>query len=224
MDLPVALHPWSLSPREAIALQKRLAERVRVIPIAKRVRLVCGADMAFDRTGRTCVAGVVVWDVHEQSVVETALARRKVSFPYVPGLLSFREAPAVLAAIAELGTSPDVFMFDGQGFAHPRRIGLASHVGLWLNRPSLGCAKSRLCGEHTEPAEKRGSRRALRDGGERIGTVLRTRDAVKPVYVSIGHRITLEQAERLVLRCGGGYRLPEPTRLAHQLVTRSRRP
>ncbi len=177
--------------------------------------------MAFLPGKRDCVAGVVVWDVEAKVVVEEQTACMRVRFPYVPGLLSFREAPAVLAAIGKLQVQPDVVLCDGHGYAHPRRFGLACHVGLWLDRPSLGCAKSRLTGTHDEPAPRRGAVAPLWDGDEQIGQVLRTRDRVKPVYVSIGHRIDLATAVRLVLACATRYRLPEPIRLADQLVRRA---
>lgn len=217
-----ALHRWNVSPARAVALQRLLVSNVVVMPLRGDVRYVAGADVAFTADGRNCVAGVVVWDVAKRQVVETAVARRTARFPYLPGLLSFREAPAVLAALRRLRRQPDVIMLDGQGMAHPRRFGLACHVGLWLDRPALGCAKSRLCGEAAEPGRRRGSAVELVDSGETIGVVLRTRDGVKPLYVSVGHRITLEDAVRVVLACGRGYRLPEPTRLAHQLVTQER--
>jgi deoxyribonuclease V len=178
--------------------------------------------MAFTPDKRYCVAGVVVWDVADGRVVEEKTARRPVAFPYVPGLLSFREAPAVLAAIAQLDQEPDAFLFDGQGYAHPRRLGLACHVGLFLDRPSVGCAKSRLTGTHDAPAPCRGAVAPLMEGDERIGAVVRTRDGVKPVYVSIGHRMDLDGAVKLVLSCCTRYRLPEPTRLADKLVRRCR--
>jgi len=204
-------------------LQKALACRVIATPLEQPVRLVAGADVAFTPDDHACIAGIVVWNVAEARMVEEAVARRPAKFPYVPGLLSFREAPAVLAAARKLKSEPDVFMFDGQGMAHPRRFGLACHVGVLLDRPSLGCAKSLLCGEPAVPAARRGSTRPLMHDGEQVGVILRTRDGVKPVFVSVGHRMTLEDAVAVVLACGGGFRLPEPTRLAHQLVTRERR-
>ena len=212
-----------MSPREAIALQKRLAARIRIEPLRKAPRLVAGADVAFSADGRRCLAGVVVWDVQAGQVVEERLAWRPAKFPYVPGLLSFREAPAVLAAVRKLGSRPDAFMFDAQGVAHPRRMGLASHVGLLMDCPSIGCAKSRLCGEHIAPATAAGSIAPLIDHAETVGVVLRTRDGINPVYVSVGYRVTLDDAISVVMSCVTRYRLPEPTRLAHTLVTRHRR-
>lgn len=222
MKLPHALHRWNVTPRKAMILQRALACRVIATPLEQPVRLVAGADVAFTPDDHACIAGIVVWNVAEARVVEEAVACRQAKFPYVPGLLSFREAPAVLAAARKLKTEPDVFMFDGQGMAHPRRFGLACHVGVLLDRPSLGCAKSLLCGEPAVPAVRRGSTRPLMHDGEQVGVILRTRDGVKPVFVSVGHRMTLEDAIAVVLACGGGFRLPEPTRLAHQLVTRER--
>ena len=178
--------------------------------------------MAFSSDGRRCVAGIVVWDRLHGQVVEEAVASRAVRFPYVPGLLSFREAPAVLAAARKLTHRPDAWMLDGHGRAHPRRFGLACHLGVLLDQPTIGCAKSRLCGQYTEPGRRRSARTLLRDGDEVIAVVLRTRDAVKPVFISVGHRTTLDDAVNLALECGTKYRLPEPTRLAHQLVTRAR--
>lgn len=222
MKVPRPLHRWDVAPRQAVAIQEALAKRVKVRGALDGARLVAGADLAFAADGARCVAGVVVWDLAERAVVEERIAVRPVRFPYVPGLLSFREAPALLAAIRKLRLEPDVFLLDGQGLAHPRRFGLACHVGVLIDRPSVGCAKSRLIGQHAEPARPRGATAPLFDGEEHIGTVLRTRDGVKCVYVSIGHRVTLAAAEGLVLACCTRYRLPEPTRLADQLVGRAR--
>jgi deoxyribonuclease V len=222
MKLPKTIHRWNVTPKQAIALQQKLAGRIVRRATRRRFRYVAGADVALTPDGTRCVAGVVVWDAIAQQVIEEVTATRPLTFPYVPGLLSFREAPTVLAAIRKLKTPPDAFLFDGQGFAHPRRMGLACHVGLFIDRPSVGCAKSRLTGEHATPAAAKGFTVPLYDGTERIGTVVRTRDNVKPVYVSVGHLIDLEQAVKLVLACATRYRLPEPTRLADQLVGRSR--
>jgi deoxyribonuclease V len=190
-----------------------------MVPLRAPVRLVAGADMAFSPDGSRCVAGVVVYDLGSHEVVERSIAWRDVRFPYVPGLLSFRETPAVLAAVRKLKTTPDAFIFDAHGYSHPRRFGLACHAGLLIGKPSVGCAKTRLCGEHDEPPQKAGSYTILRHRGETVGAVLRTRDGIKPVYVSMGHLITLEQAIEVVMRCVTRYRLCEPTRLAHHLVT-----
>lgn len=222
MKMPPPLHRWSMSPKAAIRLQERLAERVRVESLRRKVRLVAGVDVAFAPDGRRCLAGVVVYDLRAGQVIEQQLAWRPVRFPYVPGLLSFREAPAALAALRKLRCEPDVFMFDAQGIAHPRRLGLAAHVGLLIDRPALGCAKSLLCGDYDEPPSRAGRSAPLVHRGETVGAVLRTRDNVKPVFVSVGHRVTLANAIRVVMACVTRYRLPEPARLAHQLVTAHR--
>ena len=222
MKIPRCPHRWSVTPRRARVLQEELAPLIRRTGKVPELRLVAGTDLAFSRDGTQCVAGVVVWDLHACEVIEEHCAWRPVSFPYVPGLLSFREAPALLAALRKLECRPDAFLFDGQGIAHPRRVGLASHVGLILDRPSVGCAKSRLIGDYVEPGSTRGSTSPLTHQGETIGAVVRTRDRVKPIFVSIGHRVSLQTAVALTLACGAGYRLPEPTRLADQRVARAR--
>jgi deoxyribonuclease V len=220
--IPKAIHRWALTPSAAIRLQERLAPQVRGAPLAGPVRLVAGADLAFTSDGVRCLAGLVVYDLTTRVVVEEVLAWRPVRFPYVPGLLSFREIPAVLAAVRKLKTEPDVFMFDGQGYAHPRRVGLASHAGLLLGKPAVGAAKSRLIGTHAEPPPEPGAYAPLENRGEVIGAVLRTRRNVKPIYVSVGHMVTLDDAIAVTMACVTRYRIPEPTRLAHQLVTRKR--
>ncbi len=222
MKLPPPLHRWPSTPRAAIRLQQRLAGAIRMRALKAPVRLVAGADLAFAPDGQRCLAGLVVYDVTAGRVVEETLAWRPVRFPYVPGLLSFREAPGILAAARKLKTVPDLFMFDGQGYAHPRRFGLATHTGLLLGRPSIGCAKSRLCGEEAEPPHRAGTSAPLIHHGEVIGAILRTQDGRKPVYVSVGTDVTLDDAITVVMACVTRYRLPEPTRLAHQLVTRNR--
>jgi len=223
VEIPRPPHRWSLSPREAIAVQRRLAASVSVEPLRRRPQRVAGVDAAFSRDGGRCIGGVVLWDLKSGAVVEQHVAFRKLAFPYVPGLLSFREAPALLAALRKLRRAPDALLCDGHGLAHPRRFGIACHLGVLADLPAVGCAKSRLIGSHRDPATRRGSRQPLRDGGEDIGAVLRTRSGVKPVFVSVGHRCDLASAERLVLACAAGYRLPEPTRLADQLVAAAKR-
>lgn len=203
-------------------IQERLAPRVVTAPPARPVRLVAGVDAAFSRDGTRCIAAAVLWDAAAREVLEEHTAVRPLRFPYVPGLLSFREAPAVLAALRKLAQEPDAVMCDAHGLAHPRRFGLACHVGLLCQRPTIGCAKSVLVGDYAMPGPDRGSRTALREGRERIGTVLRTRADVKPVFVSVGHLVDLRAAERIVLSCAMGYRLPEPTRRADRAVSASR--
>lgn len=209
------LHPWDLGPAEARQLQDRLRRRVRLEPLPRRLRLVAGADCAFtpDRAG--AVAVVALFELPALRLVDGAEGRAPVAFPYVPGLLSFREAPALLAAFRALPAVPDAVIFDGQGIAHPRRLGLASHLGLWLDLPAVGCAKSRLLGAtRGAPGLRRGCYRALSDRGEVVGRLVRTRDGVKPLWVSPGHRCDVPGAMELVLRCAVRHRLPEPVRAA----------
>ncbi|HOW69029.1 MAG TPA: deoxyribonuclease V [Phycisphaerae bacterium] len=222
MKIPSPIHRWSMTPKAAVRLQQRLAQRVRIEPLLADVRIVAGVDVAFSPDGRHALAGVVLYDLRASCVTETQLAWRPTRFPYVPGLLSFREAPAALAAIRKLRQEPDVFLLDAQGMAHPRRLGLASHLGLLLDRPTIGCAKSRLCGQHDDPPAAAGRSAHLLDDHEVIGAVLRTRPHVKPLYVSAGHRVTLDDAIHVVMACVTRFRLPEPTRHAHMLVTRHR--
>ena len=210
------LHPWDVSPREAIAIQRRLAAQVVRDGEPRDVRRVAGADCSIDRARGRGIGAVVVLSYPELEVVEVAVEEAPLTFPYIPGLLSFREAPVLAAAFARIDGPIDLLLVDGQGLAHPRRFGLACHLGLLLDLPAIGCAKSRLVGEHATPGEAVGSRAGLIDRGELIGSVLRTRAGVKPLFVSLGHRIGLAEAEAWVLRCGGGYRLPQPTRLADQ--------
>ncbi len=215
-------HRWPTTPKAAIALQKQLAPGVRLTPVPVGVHLFAGADVAFSPDGSKVVAGVVLWDARTNAVVEQCVARVPCKLPYIPGLLSFRELPGVLAAMRKLKTEPQVVICDAQGLAHPRRLGLACHLGLWLKLPTVGCAKSRLCGEYEMPAIQKGSQTELRHDGRRVGTVLRTRDNIKPLFVSPGHLCNHDSAVRLTLAAATRYRLPEPTRLAHQLVTRAR--
>jgi deoxyribonuclease V len=188
-----------------------------------RLRLVAGADVSYDRASPVLFAAVVVLDAESLAVVEVAATTAHASFPYVPGLLSFRELPPLLAAFEKLGTRPDLVFGDGHGRAHPRRFGFACHLGVALDLPTVGIAKSRLVGEHREPGPRRGAHVSLRDGGEVIGSVLRTRPEVEPIYVSIGHRVSLATARRLALRFAPRFRLPEPIRAAHAEVNRLRR-
>lgn len=216
---PVFEHPWNLTPAEAIALQQQLRQRVERVDRLPEIRHVAGVDVGFEQGGAVTRAAVAVLAFPELRLVETALARRPTQFPYVPGLLSFRELPAVLDALAGLKTPPDVILCDGQGIAHPRRFGIACHLGVLLDLPTIGVGKTRLIGRHAEPGDVKGAWVPLIDGGETIGAVLRTRAGVKPVYVSSGHRISLETAIRLTLACVTRYRLPETTRQAHRLAS-----
>jgi len=213
------LHSWNLSYREAAALQVQLRRRLRALPLRPWPRCVAGADVAYEKQSNLTFAAVVVLALPDLETIEERTAVCEVHFPYVPGLLSFREGPALLAAFRMLRRKPDAVIFDGQGKAHPRGLGLAAHMGLWLDLPTVGCAKSRLVGEAEEPGPRAGDRTPLRYRGRVVGALLRTRDNVRPVFVSAGHRMRLADAVKLVLRCCKGYRLPEPTRRAHALVT-----
>jgi deoxyribonuclease V len=210
---------WNLTPKEAIALQWELRDRVVRTDRIGKVRHVCGIDVGFEQDGAITRAAVAVLAFPALVLVEHAIARRKTSFPYVPGLLSFRETPAVLEALARLRIRPDLALCDGHGIAHPRRCGLASHIGLAADLPSIGVAKTRLIGAHRTPRDRRGASTPLVDAGETIGAVLRTRAGVNPIYVSIGHRVSLATAIDFVMACCTRYRLPETTRWAHRLAS-----
>lgn len=217
------LHEWAVTPREAVELQKSLRERVRIVPLERQIETIAGADISFNKFSPVMYAGIVVLRLPGLEVLEEVGIVSETHFPYVPGLLSFRESPMVLEAWAKLKTEPDAVMFDGQGLAHPRRVGIASHVGLLINRPTLGCAKSVLVGKFAEPGLERGSWTEMIDKGEAVGAALRTKTNVKPIYVSPGHLIDLKDAIQLTLDSDGGYRQPEPTRRAHNLVNALRR-
>lgn len=222
MQLPT-LHRWDVDPTDALELQRALALRVDVTARLERWTTVAAADVAYETTSDLLYAAVVVVRADTLEVIERASAVGKVRFPYVPGLFSFRETPPILEAFEKLQVRPDVVMCDGQGIAHPRRLGLASHLGLWLELPTIGCAKSCLCGTHDEPGSNRGDRAPLVDGSEVIGAVVRTCDRVRPVYVSPGHLCDLDGAVDLVLATSGKYRIPEPARLADSYVNALRR-
>ena len=209
---------------EARALQERLRrEVIATDELSPTLRTVAGADVSYDRGSPLLFAAAVLLDAESFEVVEVGAATARATFPYVPGYLSFRELPPLLAAFAKLRTRPDLVFCDGHGRAHPRRFGLASHLGVALDLPVIGCAKSRLVGEHREPGERRGAHAALRDRSETIGEVLRTREGVAPVYVSVGHRVSLATARRLVLRFSPRFRVAVPIRAAHAEVNRLRR-
>jgi deoxyribonuclease V len=211
-------HPWNLTPKEAIAVQKHLAGKViRKSGIdAEDVAAVAGVDTHFHQG--LAIAAVVVIRLSDLATVDHATAARKISFPYIPGLLTFREGPAILDALDSLTSTPNLLIFDGQGIAHPRRCGLASHMGLLLDIPSIGCAKTRLSGRYEALHTEKGSYSYLKDGDETIGAVVRTRSKVKPLFVSIGHRINLLDSINIVLQCCPRYRVPETTRRADKLA------
>jgi deoxyribonuclease V len=225
------LHNWNLSYSQAIALQRSLSEKVQLIELKNQPKTIAGIDCALSKDNQRILAAAVVlrtqttqkdlWGPVESSgfeIIETTDAVQKISFPYIPGLLSFRESPACIAAVEKLKNEPDVFIIDGQGIAHPRRFGLACHLGLFFDKPTIGCAKSRLTGCFEDPAPEKGSFSPLKDGDEIIGAVVRTRTDVEPVFVSVGNKCLLKDAIKITLDCTTKYRIPEPTRLAHQLV------
>jgi deoxyribonuclease V len=209
-------HRWDVSTSEAIEIQQALRSRVSTETEFDQVSAVAGVDVSVK--GKVARAAIVVLSFPELIPLDYSLAQRPAEFPYVPGLLTFREGPSVLAALEELQTEPDLFIFDGQGLAHPRRIGLATHLGVIIDKPAIGCAKSRLCGRYHEPDPEKGSYTHLHDDGETIGAVVRTRTNVSPVYVSIGHKVDLPTAIEYVLGCCTKYRLPETTRYAHRVA------
>ncbi len=213
--------PASLA--SAVDLQRRLAGRVRQTALPASPRRVAGADLSYDRARGRLYAAVVVLERSSGEVVEIARHEGPVRVPYVPGFLSFREGPAILAALDQLSRLPDLLLCDGQGLAHPRRFGLACHVGVATGLPTVGVAKSRLCGTHRDPGRRRGCRTRLVDRGEVVGAVLRTRTGVRPLYVSVGHRVRLEDACREVLFWARRFRSPEPVRLADREVAVMRR-
>ena len=213
------LHSWQVSITQALDIQLGLAARVSKVSEVTSPRFIAGVDISASKAQEMATGAVVILSYPELRLVETKIVNGKLNFPYIPGLLSFRESPLVLAACEKLAITPDLILVDGQGVAHPRRMGLASHLGLFLNTPTIGCAKSRLCGSHRVPDVNPGSYAELVDNGEIIGAVLRTKLGVSPVYVSIGHKVDLQTAIHWVLKCCQGYRLPEPARLAHLAAT-----
>lgn len=212
-------HPWDLTPKAAITLQQQLREHVLVADRFGEVRRIAGVDVGFECNNTITRAAVAVLDFPSLELLEYAIAREPTRFPYVPGLLSFREVPTVLAAMEKLSALPDMLLCDGQGIAHPRRLGIASHLGVLLDLPTIGVAKSRLIGKHAEVGEEKGDWQPLEDKGEVIGCVLRSRRRVKPLYISPGHRVGLDAARQWVMACLTRYRLPETTRWAHRLAS-----
>ncbi len=220
--MPIS-HRWDLPPTEARKLQTELAHQVDTSTPLAKWDVIAAADVSMGKYDRDLAAAVVVVRADSFEVIERAGVVRPITYPYVPGLLSFREIPALLEVFARIKTPFDVVLCDGQGVAHPRRMGIASHLGLWLDRPTVGCAKTRLFGEFVEPGPRRGDRSELSDRGERIGEVVRTKDRVAPLFVSPGHRCDFESATELVLATSRKYRLPGPARMAHEFVNEVRR-
>jgi deoxyribonuclease V len=216
------LHNWNLSYECARAVQTILASKVQLASFKGTPRLIAGLDCAFSKDSQRICAVIVVLKFGTFEVVETVTAVARVTFAYVPGLLSFREAPVCIKTAKKLKTSPDIFLIDGQGIAHPRRLGLAAHLGLVFDKPTIGCAKSRLTGSYDEAGSQKGDYSLLKDKDETIGAVVRTRANVKPLFVSVGNKCLLKDATRITLACAVKYRLPEPTRLAHHKVSKLR--
>ena len=217
------LHGWDVTPREAIEIQRQLRAQLITRDLDRTAfRSIAGMDVSYDRRSPWLFAAIVVLRLADGHLIESVGIRARARFPYIPGLLSFRESPAGLEAWERLRTRPDCLICDGHGYAHPRRFGFACHFGLWVNLPTIGCAKSVLVGGFDPPGVARGSRTDLVDAGEVVGTAVRTRAGAAPVFVSVGHRISLETAAATVLACSTGFRIPEPIRRAHALVTRLR--
>jgi deoxyribonuclease V len=216
------LHPWNVTPKEALEIQRQLQPRIILRPRRKPVRFVAGTDVSSCLTDDTVWAGVVVVTYPALEPVEERWVRGKTSFPYIPGLLSFREIPILLSALTQLKIIPDLILCDGQGIAHPRGMGLAAHLGLLVNRPTIGCAKSRLVGTYSGLGKNKGASAELLYGGKVVGVAARTRQGTNPIFISPGHQISLKQSLRIVLACCPRYRVPEPIRMAHLLVNRLR--
>lgn len=219
------MHPWNLAPRDAIALQKELASEIRLIPLTDEPKRIGGCDVSMNRFAKEGFAGFVTLSFPNLETLATSAVKASIPFPYIPGLLSFREIPMLLTAWETLPEKPEVLLVDGIGIAHPRRLGIASHLGLILDLPTIGCAKSVLTGTYEEPGTEPGSWTPLIDQktGETIGAALRTKRNVTPLFISPGHRITLEDSRALVMGAVRKHRLPEPTRQAHLVTNEARR-
>lgn len=216
-------HRWDVSPREAAALQVELRHRMKKLNDVGTLHTVAGADIALDKDQGMGYAGVIVYSFPDLRELERTSAERRLTFPYVPGLLAFREGPVLLEAFSRLRTEPDLVLFDAHGYSHPRRFGLASHLSVVFDKPGIGVAKSRLIGDHQDPPDRPGAWTPLVDGGEIVGAVTRTRAGVQPIFVSIGHRVDLESAVRVALACTDGFRIPKPTREADRYVGQLKR-
>jgi deoxyribonuclease V len=212
-----SLHPWKVTPEQAIRIQENLRHRIILRKTFSRVRTIGGGDVSYQKEGNLLFGAMVVLSFPQMESLDVATTRGKVSFPYVPGLLAFREGPILIKTYEKLRLRPDILVFDGHGIAHPRGIGLATHLGIWFNLPSIGCAKTPLLGESAIPKPSKGSFELIQKDGREVGAVLRTKDRVRPVFVSPGHRIDLPTSIQLVLESCQGFRIPEPLRRAHQL-------
>jgi len=221
-DSPIQ-HNWNVTPAQAKEIQNDLRSKVQLTPFEGNIEYIAGADISFNRFEDTVYAGIVVMRLDTLEVVEEALIVSEAKFPYIPGLLSFRETPVLLETWEKLKIKPDILVADGQGIAHPRRFGIACHIGILLDLPTFGCAKNILVGKYEEPDQVVGSTKPMTHEQEKVGVILRTKTKVKPVYISAGHRITLQQSIDLALKCTTKYRIPEPTRQAHLAVNRLRK-
>ena len=211
------LHSWNVSVEQAIRIQEAFNERIILKKTFSKVKTIGGGDVAYSKNGNLLFGAIIVLSFPDMEILDMATADGKIPFPYIPGLLSFREGPILIKTFQRLKLKPDVMIYDGQGIAHPRGMGLASHVGLWLDLPSIGCAKTPLLDEFISPGPLRGSSEWIRKEGKKVGAVLRTKENVKPLFVSPGHRIDLPTSIKLILESCKGYRFPEPLREAHQL-------
>jgi deoxyribonuclease V len=212
------LHPWDVTPKAAVGIQNNLTNLIQLKDSFRKIKVIAGADVAFDKSSNHGYGGVIVYNFPELEEIERQGIIRPLTFPYVPGLLAFREAPILLEAFTSLKTEPDMILFDGQGIAHFRRMGIATHMGIVLNKPTIGCAKSRLIGRYKDPGQNVGSCSPLIHGKETVGMVLRTRKKVRPIFVSPGTKISLETSVEIVLKCVDGFRIPKPTREADRYV------
>ena len=222
LHLTMIINYENITPQQAIELQTGLREQLQIQPLNIEITTIAGADISFNKYSTTVYAGIVVMQFPSLQVIETSGVTDKTNFPYVPGLLAFREVPALSKAWEKLKIKPDVLVLDGHGIAHPRRMGIAAHFGVVMNTPTLGCAKSLLTGKYTEPAIEAGSATDLFSKNELIGKVLRTKKNVKPVFISPGNLVSMEQSLAIILQCVRKYRIPEPTRLAHNFVNELR--
>lgn len=214
------LHSWEVSPQEAIKIQKDLKSKISLKKSFSKIDKIAGADVSYYQN--KMIAGVIIFEFPNLKIIERQSFVSSINFPYIPGLLTFREGPSLLAAFKKIKNEPDIILFDGQGIAHPRRMGIATHLGLFLGKPAIGCAKSRLSGKYTSVGEEKGDCTLLKDGKEILGAVLRTRKRVKPIFVSPGHKIDLSNSIEIILKCMVKYRLPLPVREAHIFVNQIR--
>lgn len=215
------LHPWNVKPEEAVKYQKRLLQKISFSPTFNHIELIAGVDASYQNG--YIIGGIVILKYPELSVLDRKYIINKVNFPYISGLLTFREGPTLVNLFKKVEWNPDIIFFDGQGYAHPRRMGIATHLGLFLDRATIGCAKSRLIGNYTKPGNKKGCYSPLLHKEIVIGAVLRTRDKVKPIFVSSGNHINLKKAIEITLSCTTKFRIPEPVREAHLFVNKMRK-